>query len=288
MADGMCAEAPAEEPPPVWHAVAFLFGVAFGAAIASAVWLRRRRGHLIRDAQRERQVIEVSELAGSLAHELRNPLSTIVLNLELLGEELRKAADVDSETCRRSLAKIESVRQQADRLQQLFEDFLRLIGPAQLQITDVDLNETVRRLLEFFGPQAVNAGIRIRAELAQDPLVCPLDARQIEQAILNLLLNAQDAMPDGGELTIRTHATEKNAVVEVIDTGVGIPAEHLGKIFRPFYSTKPAGTGLGLSTTHRIVTEHGSAIDVRSKPGSGTTFTVTVPLSEPTPPRGGP
>lgn len=255
--------------------IAFLLGM----GIASAGWALRRQRHRARTARTERQVIEVSELAGGLAHELRNPLSTIVLNLELLSEDLRQAPQIDAEVRRRGLMKIDSIRQQADRLQSLLDDFLRLVGPASLQTAAVDLNDVVRKLVEFFGPQAANSGIRIRAHYHSAPLPCLLDVRLMEQALLNLLINAQEAMPQGGDLLITTAAGEGRARLEVTDTGVGIPPADRDKIFRPFFSTKPGGTGLGLCNTHRAITQHGGAIDVDSTPNVGTRFTVRLPLA---------
>jgi signal transduction histidine kinase len=245
-----------------------------------AWYLIVRRRYRARAEKSQRQVMEVSELAGGLAHELRNPLSTMVLNLELLGEDLRTARDLDPDIRRRGLTKIDAIRQQADRLQSIFDDFLRLSGPYKLQITRVDLNETLQRLIEFFGPQAVNAGIQVRTQFHPAALPCNLDVRLMEQALLNLLINAQEAMPNGGDLRISTSDADGRAVVEVADTGIGIPPANRAKIFRPFFSTKPAGTGLGLSTTHRVITEHAGTIEVESQPDVGTKFTVRLPLAD--------
>ncbi|HEY3244733.1 MAG TPA: ATP-binding protein [Phycisphaerae bacterium] len=252
---------------------------ALGAALASVGWYLVIRGRYRVRAQRsQRQVMEVSELAGGLAHELRNPLSTMVLNLELLAEEFRNAHELDADTRRRGLTKIDAIRQQADRLQSIFDDFLRLIGPYKLQTTRVDMNEVVQRLIEFFGPQAVNAGIDVRTQFHPEPLLCELDVRLMEQALLNLLINAQEAMPNGGDLLISTSSADGRAVIEVTDTGIGIPAANRDKIFRPFFSTKPAGTGLGLSTTQRVITEHAGSIEVEAGPRAGAKFTIRLPL----------
>jgi signal transduction histidine kinase len=140
------------------------------------------------------------------------------------------------------------------------------------------VNEIVQRLVEFFGPQAVNAGIDIRTQFHREPLLCELDVRLVEQALLNLLINAQEAMPNGGDLLISTSSADGRAVIEVTDTGIGIPAANRDKIFRPFFSTKPAGTGLGLSTTQRVITEHAGSIEVEAGPRAGAKFTIRLPL----------
>lgn len=266
-----------------WAIGAFVAGLALGAVL----WHRfGRKPHT--PQQPDPRVSELSELAGGLAHEIRNPLSTLMVNLQLLGEELRdlpadEDADEDAAAAnarRRGLIKVSAVRREAERLQHLLDDFLKLAGPCRLERRQVDLNRTVEHLVEFFSPQADSAGVRLRVVLHPTPLHCPLDERMIEQALLNILINAQQAMPEGGEIMVRTaQRGDGLADVDISDTGLGIPAQDQARVLRPFFSTKAGGTGLGLSTTYRIIGEHGGRLDFHSEPGRGTCFTVRLPLA---------
>ena len=266
-----------------WATAGFLAGLALG--VGAGLLLRRSRRPDV--AGPDPRVAELSELAGGLAHEIRNPLSTLMVNLQLLAEELRdlpedvpgasvvRVADVR----RRGLIKVDAVRREAQRLQHLLDDFLRLAGPCRLNRAPVDLNRTIQDLVEFFAPQADAAGVRLRVVCHPGPLRCPLDEPLMKQALLNILINAQQAMPEGGDIMIRTRRHGQNtADAEISDTGPGIPPEMQGRVLRPFFSTKVGGTGLGLSTTHRIVAEHGGQLLLHSEPGRGTLFTVRLPL----------
>ncbi len=223
-------------------------------------------------------VSELAELAGGLAHELRNPLSTIMINLKLLAEQLQDEQVSSSDLRRRAMIKVEALRREAERLQALFDDFLRLAGPVRLQATDIDLNTVVDRLVEFCSPLARGRGIEV-VVFAARPLACRADEKLLSQALLNLVINAQDAMPQGGTLTITTDGDETHARIRVADTGVGIAPEARDRIMRPFFSTKESGTGLGLSITRRIIEAHGGTLTFDSAVGHGTTFTISLPRS---------
>ena len=262
---------------------AFVAGLILGAL--GWAYHRGRRKAVAPDPR----LAQLTELAGGLAHELRNPLSTLMVNLQLLAEDLRDLGGEDAHVARRGLIKVEAVRREAERLRHLLDDFLKLAGPCRLEPENLDLNQTVEQLVEFFSPQADAAGVRLRATYAGEPLRCRLDERLIKQALLNILINAQEAMPDGGEIMVRTSRNDdratsrtggRTASVEISDTGPGLTPEELGKVLRPFHSTKTDGTGLGLSTTHRIVTEHGGSLDLHSELGRGTSFIIRLPLAD--------
>jgi signal transduction histidine kinase len=136
----------------------------------------------------------------------------------------------------------------------------------------------VDRLIEFFEPMAISHAIALQRIVGVDPLVCPVDEKLLSQALLNLVLNAKEAMPKGGTLTFETGQTGDWAVVSVTDTGIGIAPEDRERIFKPFFSNKASGTGLGLSLTRRIVQEHGGTLGVTSAVGQGTTFALRLPL----------
>jgi len=248
---------------------------------ATALWATRRAWRNARKlsarTKGHEQLVEVGQLAGGLAHEIKNPLSTINVNLKLLIEDLSRSQD---ETQRRWLRRIESVQEEADRLKGILDDFLHYAGKYELNLTGVDLRRLIGELVDFFEPQAEAAGVLMRAALADGEVPCRADGDLIKQALLNLMINAVDATPSGGELLIKLSTQRNRAIIEVIDTGAGVAPENLNRIFEAYYSTKKRGIGLGLPTTRRIVREHGGTIRVESEPGKGTRFVISLPLAK--------
>lgn len=232
------------------------------------------------DEDSQHKIIELSELAGGLAHEIRNPLSTLKVNLQLLAEDLQEGqpeAAIDSNLRRRALQRLETLQSEADRLGQLLDDFLKLVGRQDLSAAPLDLNSVVQHLVDFITPRVQQQGIQLRVSLCPGRLRCLLDRALIQQALLNLCLNAQQAMPHGGELMIQTSADGAWADVDITDTGMGMAPDLLERVFKPFFSTRRGGTGLGLSLTRRIIVEHGGEIAVQSEPGKGSRFRVRLP-----------
>jgi len=232
-----------------------------------------------------KQLEELSKLTGELAHEIKNPLSTIKVNLKLVSEELEgsnrnEPAGPGDKRFARPLRKINVIKKEADRLEQILDGFLRYLDRGQLQLASTDLNELVSDMVDFYLPQGRSHSITIRQGLCNGPLVCRVDADMLKQAILNLFINAQQAMSNGGELIIRTDRDKKNAMIRVSDTGSGIAAGKLADIFDAYYSTRPAGSGLGLPIAKRIVEAHKGQLSVNSEPGKGTLFTIKLPLVE--------
>lgn len=223
------------------------------------------------------QYAEIAQLAGGLAHEIRNPLSTMRMNLDLLAEDFEAP---ETQKDRRILQKIERVRKESHRLEDILEDFLRFIRVQELRLEPADLNEVVDVLRDFQEGQAASQGVVIRTHLADSLPPVPLEVELFKQALLNLTLNALNAMPEGGELILTTRREPPGrAVLEVLDTGVGIPPESRDRVFDAFYSTRPGGSGLGLPTVRRIVEAHGGTIGLESEPGKGTKFTIRLPLA---------
>jgi two-component system, NtrC family, sensor histidine kinase HydH len=224
------------------------------------------------------QYAEIAQLAGGLAHEIRNPLSTMSLNLDLLVEDFQNP---ETPRDRRVLQKIERLRRESQRLENILEDFLRFAWVQELRLEPADLNAIVDDLRDFCEPQAATRGIVLRTHYADDLPELRLDVDLIKQALLNLILNAEHAMPDGGELILRTRRDGPWNVLDVIDTGVGMTEEVRSCVFDAFYSTRPGGSGLGLPTTRKIVEAHGGTIHVQSVPGKGSQFSVRLPASDP-------
>lgn len=224
---------------------------------------------------REEHLAFLGALAAGLAHEIRNPLSTLSVNLQLLREDWEQPV---TEKEQRSYRKIQTLLRETKRLEQIVSDFLRFAAGHDLRRETVGLPSLLDEQLEFIGPAAARAGIRIHREVDPALPAVQADAGLLRQALLNLLLNAQQAMPRGGDLTVRARRESENVFVEISDTGVGIPEEIRERIFNVYFSTKPGGTGLGLPTAKRIVEEHGGSITVESAPGRGTTFRVRLPL----------
>lgn len=218
---------------------------------------------------------EIATLAGGLAHEIRNPLSTMRMNLDLLAEDFQNPQNPRE---RRALQKIDRVRNESHRLQGLLEDFLRFVRLNDLRTRSADLNAVVEEVRDFCEGQGVAQNILSRASYDPNLPPVPLDIDLFKQALLNLILNAQHAMPNGGEIILSTRREPDLAVLEIIDTGCGIPPDQAEKVFEPFFSTQPGGSGLGLPTARKIVEAHGGSIAVESLPGRGSKFTIKLPL----------
>jgi len=233
------------------------------------------------------QLEELSKLTGTLAHEIKNPLSTIKINLKLISEDLESlnssepskiGPQIDDKRFARALRKIAVIQKETDRLEHILDGFLRYVGKTELQSANVDINELVSDMVDFYSPQAYSRSITVRHSLCKEPLVCKVDAGMLKQVILNLFINAQQAMSEGGELMIRTERQKKDAVVQISDTGSGIAPDKLPHIFDAYYSARPQGIGLGLATAQKIVSAHNGTIAVVSEPGKGTSFTIKLPL----------
>ncbi len=231
------------------------------------------------------QLVELSAIAGGLAHEIRNSLSTLRVNLQLLDEDWQGAESrpdgdrVDArEVSRRSRGRIGTLLKESQRLERILDDFLQFANRRELKTQSCEINGLIGELADFYRPQAQAHGIELSIVTQVRPLVCDLDVNLIKQAILNLLINAQQAMGDGGQITIQIgNAGDATARIDVIDNGPGIPAVEQSSIFQAYFSTKKRGSGLGLSMTRQIVREHGGRIHVHSDPPHGTCFTILLP-----------
>lgn len=228
--------------------------------------------------QLRRQYSELASLAGSLAHEIKNPLSVIRMNMELLAEDF---AVPETPRERRALSKIEMVSRQCVRLENLLNDFLRFSKVRNLDLRIGSLNEQVERVLDLFAPQARETGVEIVRYLDHDLPSILLSSEMLQAALVNLVKNALEAMPNGGQFIARTRGTRTGVALDLIDSGTGMDERTAIKMFDTFYTTKSGGSGLGLPTARKIIEAHGGRIGVHSEVGRGTQFT----LEFPTPPR---
>ncbi len=229
----------------------------------------------------EEQYTEIARLAGGLAHEVKNPLSTIRLNMGLLEEDVEELDDTPQR--RRVLKRIETVKRETLRLEDLLNEFLNFTRAHNLELTAADANYELKEILDFFRPQATAANVEILEYFANDLPTIRIDKRSFDRAILNLLLNALQAIKgkeddnSKGEILVRTRPCGSEVAIDLIDSGSGMSDETLQKIFEPFFSTKIGGTGLGLPTVRKVIEGHGGRIAIQSEVGRGTQFTLTFP-----------
>lgn len=230
-----------------------------------------------RERQRlEKQYNEIAVLAGGLAHEIRNPLSTIQMNLELLFEEIEECQDA---AVHRMLKKMKTIQTQCENLEEILEAFLQFARAGELHLEEVNLAVVISEFLEFYKAEAEEHGIDVRPHLQSDLPPVQLDVRLINQALTNLVQNAQQAMPNGGTLELQTRLLNDRILLEIIDTGCGMSPQAVEKMFQTFFSTKPNGSGLGLPTVRKIVEAHHGTIHCESEENHGTKFTLSFPVS---------
>ena len=241
------------------------------AGIMAVIW----SGRYVRLQQRARQaerLAELGTLTGGLAHEIKNPLSTIQLNLQLLREDLPERSG-------RLVSRLDTVQKEASRLRDILDDFMRFAGKIELSRTPVDIHNLMEELVDFYSPLAQLQRVQLRVRPVEHPLVANLDERLVKQAVLNLMINALQAMPaQGGEIILSAREEPGRVRIDVTDTGKGIPADELARIFDAYYSTKKGGTGLGLAISRRIAEEHGGRISVASEVGKGSVFSLDFPI----------
>lgn len=286
--------------------------VVLAAAIGAMAWFmaRSRERHLraARKAAAEHaRHAEVAAMTQGLAHEIKNPLSTVGLNAQLLREEILDSslADHDRE---RMVRRVDALARETGRLSDVLNDFLRYAGRLQLDPRPTDLRDVVRELADFFAPQAEQAQVALDLRLPDEPVNARVDPSLLKQVMLNLMLNAVQAMqrnppghprrmviellppPEGHSRRerIRGRAPDPpGAILRVLDTGPGIPEGMAERIFAPYVSARPGGNGLGLATARRIVEAHGGRIGVMAgtagQPGGGGAFEIFLPVEGPPP-----
>ena len=216
------------------------------------------------------RLASLGQLSAVLAHEIRNPLASIKGAVEIL------EAEIPREHRKRTF--LEAIRSEADRLSKLVNEFLQFARPPRLEILRTQPNAVVRSVAALVAKQAASAGIQLRTRLDQELPELMIDGEQIKQALLNLVINAMEAMPDGGPLELVTERGGNAVRIRVADCGGGIPSEVRDHLFDPFITTKKGGTGLGLAIAHRLVKQHNGIIRALDRDGGGAIFEIEIPL----------
>jgi signal transduction histidine kinase len=218
---------------------------------------------------------ELAELAGSLAHEIKNPLSVIHMNIDLLSEDLE---EINSPSSRRSQDRVDIVRGQCERMEALLRDFLRYTRLRNIDLVSGNLNDQIDVVLRAYQAQADSDGIDVERYLDPDLPAISLHSDSLQAALMNLVKNALESMEQGGQLVVRTYTTPKSVALDLIDTGRGVDSNTVLHMFEPFYTTKEGGSGLGLPTAQKIIEAHGGRISVQSEVGRGTKFVLEFPI----------
>ena len=267
----------------------FIYGfvVAVLIVVPAVIMIMRKKNKKTKEKRNGHLLEELGKLTGELAHEIKNPLSTIKVNLNLVTEDLQDlisaesgkiGSEKDNRSFNRAMRKIAVIQKETDRLEQILDGFLRYVERTEPQLASTDINELIVDMIDFYSPQAHSHSITIRQGLYNEPIICKVDTDMLKQVILNLFINAQQAMTNGGELMIRTDKQKKEAVIQINDTGSGIAPDKLPLIFKTYYSSRPQGSGLGLPTAKKIIEAHNGTIHVDSEPGKGTSFTIKLPV----------
>ena len=216
-------------------------------------------------------------LAAGVAHEIGNPLNSLHIHLQLMERSVQELRDGAKAELQQS---IDVARSEVNRLDSIVTQFLRAIRPSRPQLRPENVNAIVEEAVRFFAPEIQDRGIVVKQELRADLPLLQLDRDQMKQAFYNVIKNSLEAMKRHGTLRIHTDLDDTHVLIRFVDTGGGMSAENLSRVFEPYFTTKPSGTGLGLLIVRRIVREHGGELSIESEKGKGLTLTIRLPYIE--------
>jgi signal transduction histidine kinase len=223
------------------------------------------------------RLAQLGALLAGFAHEVRNPLSTIGLNLQLVLED---CDEPETPRDKRVHKRLSTVQGEVRRLQTILEEFLKFARAPEPKLAPVDLNRRLHEIVDFHQPEMKERGVSLRFYPGSGVGEVPLDWDYMRAAIVNLLQNARDATPEGGEILVSTSRQGEDVLVRVTDTGSGIAPEVQDRVLDPYFSTKKSGTGLGLAMVRRVAAEHGGEMSMQTDVGKGTQFTLTLPYGQ--------
>jgi PAS domain S-box-containing protein len=227
--------------------------------------------------RRAESLASLTTLAAGVAHEIKNPLGSIGIHIQLIQKEL---ASLDEEQRERIQGYIDVVNEEVNRLNKIVVDFLFAVRPMNVELEDRDINSVVEDLLEFVRYELQENSIELEADLQDDLPNVQLDDKYFKQAVMNIVKNALAAMPEGGRLTVKTRCRGENVELTIADTGEGMSEDVKEKIFEPYFTTKDFGSGIGLTLVYKVMKEHMGEISVKSEEGQGTTFVLSFPVPQ--------
>ena len=224
----------------------------------------------------------LTNLAASVAHEIKNPLGSISIYIQLLQKAVNKARNSDEKLPEKKFLEnyIEIINQEIDRLNNIIVDFLFAVRPISAELIPENPVKLLNSYVEFFKPELEEKNIKLKTAFLENSPKILIDEKLFKQVLINLVQNAIVAMPDGGELFFSTRITGDKYLISVADTGIGMSSETASRIFEPYFTTKVTGTGLGLTMVYKVIKEFGGDIEVESYEGKGTIFTISLPIPQ--------
>ena len=231
---------------------------------------------------RMENLASLTNLAASVAHEIKNPLGSISIYIQLLQKAVNKARNSDEKLPDEKFLEnyLEIINQEIDRLNNIIVDFLFAVRPISAELIPENPVKLLNLYVEFFKPELEDKNINLKTAFLENSPKILLDEKLFKQVLINLVQNAIVAMPDGGELFLSTRITGDKYLISVADTGIGMNSETVSRIFEPYFTTKATGTGLGLTMVYKVIKEFGGDIEVESYEGKGTIFTISLPIPQ--------
>jgi signal transduction histidine kinase len=258
------------------------FFLIFGVLAITLIWVNQNR-HLKKMKELEDRIrladrlSSLGHLAAGVAHEIRNPLNAIGMGIQRLKREFPPPEESKQEEF---LSFTDLIFKEIRRVNQIIEQFLTLSRPFQLHLKESRIEDLLKNGITLLREEAASMGIHIEDKISPSLPPVLLDEEKLTQALINIMKNGMQAMGRGGQLRIEAHSVKDSVEINITDTGVGIPADRMEKIFNYYYTTKDNGVGLGLPITHRIIEAHGGRLKVKSQVGKGTCMTLTLPINK--------